>query len=220
MSIVCRLCGTSGDFRTLVARCRFDKSEIIRYICPECDVVFGPISMIEKPLAELADEYARLYASYSENDATAHELALFEQLNPFRRGCYLNFGQGKNRTVGELRGRGYEVYSFDLAVEGDYALTGDQVAAMRFDGIFSHNVIEHLQDPVRDFRFLASVLKADGRMAHATSEYIYATPDTRFHLFFFLGRSVWKLAEIAGLSVAGLSVLSGAANCAIFTRAT
>ena len=71
---------------------------------------------------------------------------------------------------------------------------------MRFDGIMSHNVIEHFQDPVTELRHMASLLRdKDSVMAHATGCYEYRYEYTRFHTFFYTGRSAAVLAEKAGL---------------------
>ena len=66
---------------------------------------------------------------------------------------------------------------------------------------FSNDLIEHLQNPVEELCFMKSLLKPDGKMYHATGCYEYAFEYTRFHLFFFLGRSLQLLAQKSGLEV-------------------
>ena len=66
---------------------------------------------------------------------------------------------------------------------------------MKFDRIFSNDLIEHLRFPVEELRFMRGLLKEDGAMYHATGCYEYAFEYTRFHLFFFTGRSLRLLAE-------------------------
>ena len=75
------------------------------------------------------------------------------------------------------------------------------LAALRFDGIYSNNVLEHLRQPVDTLRQLASLLNPGGRMSHATPCYEYLYEYTRFHLFFFLGRSRNYLAQHADLDI-------------------
>ena len=72
---------------------------------------------------------------------------------------------------------------------------------MRFHGIFSNNVLEHLRYPIQDLRFLARLLHPGGRMSHATPCFEYLYEYTRFHLFFYLGRSRQLLASESGLRI-------------------
>src|SRR6185437_6930982 len=66
----------------------------------------------------------------------------------------------------------------------------------------SNNVLEHLTDPVQTLRFLAGLLRdGQSKMAHATPCYRYSFEFTRFHLFFFAGRSLARVAARAGLAV-------------------
>jgi len=48
---------------------------------------------------------------------------------------------------------------------------------------------------------MAEYLKPEGRMAHATPCFEYLYEYTRFHLFFFPGRSRFHLARNAGLKI-------------------
>lgn len=71
---------------------------------------------------------------------------------------------------------------------------------MRFDGVFSNNVLEHLRYPVEDLKAISAILNQGGRMSHATPCFEYLYEFTRLHLFFFLGRSRELLVEKAGLT--------------------
>jgi 2-polyprenyl-3-methyl-5-hydroxy-6-metoxy-1,4-benzoquinol methylase len=76
----------------------------------------------------------------------------------------------------------------------------DSISA-KFDAIFSNNVVEHLRDPVADFKVMASYLRPGGVMVHATPCFELRYENTRFHTAFYLGRSVEVIAERAGLRV-------------------
>jgi len=54
---------------------------------------------------------------------------------------------------------------------------------------------------VAELQVMASLLPPDGLMSHATPCFEYRFEFTRFHLFFFLGRSRSFLAREAGLQI-------------------
>jgi len=227
----CPLCNwrdAAGKFGTLVTSCIFGGGELIRYQCPECDVIFGPKKMLRLSDAELSRDYEWHYQVFSEGDSTIQEVRAFHALMPDKNGVYLNWGTGAwSKTVDVLRQDGWNVYGYEphssastsspyLMSDNEYGykLHGsasanspylisdkEQLLAMRFDGIFSNNVLEHLRYPVRELSMMRDLLKEDGRMSHATPCFEYLYEFTRFHLFFFLGRSRFMLAELAGLHI-------------------
>lgn len=64
----------------------------------------------------------------------------------------------------------------------------------------SCNLLEHLQDPVEELKLMSGYLKDGGIMVHGTPCYQYKYANTRFHLYFFLGKSVEIMSERAGLT--------------------
>jgi len=72
---------------------------------------------------------------------------------------------------------------------------------MRFDGIFSNNALEHLRYPAHELSMMRALLNKGCKMSHATPCFEYLYEFSRFHLFFFLGRSRAILAEKAGLHI-------------------
>lgn len=209
--ILCRLCRqtqAAGLFRQVAARCAFGGGSLIRYQCPSCDVIFGPFKMFQLSDDELSDEYDAHYRVYEDGDSTDHELRAFYALNPIRSGRYLNFGAGRwSATSALLRNQGWDVMSFDPYVSGS---SGSEAGALqswsdlnklRFDGIFSNNVLEHLPDPVSTLRNLTRILEPGGQMVHATPCFEYLYEYTRFHLFFFTGKSADVLAQLAKLQM-------------------
>jgi len=69
------------------------------------------------------------------------------------------------------------------------------VSKLKFDGIFSHDVLEHLRYPVKTFELFAKLLNPGGKMAHATACYKYVYEYTRFHLVFYTGNAVEELCK-------------------------
>jgi len=140
----CPICGHRGSFRGIQSRCRFTKEVLDRFVCPSCDVVFGSMAMIRMPLDGLKREYDKLYSAYSENDTTQWEMRTFLSMKPKVGRHYLDFGCGKwSHTIGEATKVGFAVTGYD-----PYVGSREIGQPGTYDGIFSHNVIEHLQDPI------------------------------------------------------------------------
>ncbi len=209
MDLSCALCGHTAPVKAygaIEAQCRFGGGRLLRYQCPECDVIFGPMKMLDLNTHELTQEYNWHYRLFSEGDSTEQELRAFHSLQPRRDGCYLNFGAGAWSTSAKiLLAEGWNVVSYE-PTESAQVQTGlitrrEELAKLRFDGIYSNNVLEHLRHPISELRFLSSLLFPGGRMSHATPCYEYLYEYTRFHLFFYLGRSRNILANRAQLQL-------------------
>lgn len=206
----CPLCGYRGEtgkFGHLNANCIFGGGELVRHQCPECDVIFGPEKMFRLSEAELSQDYEWHYQVFTEGDSTAQEVRAFHALNPEKPGVYLNWGAGAwSKSVEVLRQEGWTVYGFEphgsASSGGPHVITSKAgLLEMRFDGIFSNNVLEHLRYPVRELSSMRELLKPGGKMSHATPCFAYLYEFTRFHLFFFMGRSRSILAQQANLHI-------------------
>jgi SAM-dependent methyltransferase len=148
----------------------------------------------------MESEYKRLYESYSEGDTTTYTIQTFFDMRPSASMEYLEYGCGKwSKTIPLLNKRGYKVRGYDMYVKPDHDLLVLNPLCMKFDGIFSHNVIEHLRDPIATLQELSKLLNPGGKMAHSTACYDYACAESQFHLFFFTGRSVEELCKKTGL---------------------
>ena len=207
--IQCELCGHAAPaaaFKMLETQCRFGGGRLLRHQCPHCDVIFGPAKMLRLNVEELDQEYHWHYRLFSEGDSTEQEIRAFEALTPRPGGVYLNYGAGAwSSSVQQLRAKGWNIVAFEptgsAQMQAGAVTRREELAGMRFDGIFSNNVLEHLRHPVQDLRFLTRLLQPGARMSHATPCYEYLYEYTRFHLFFYIGRSRQFLAEQAGLRI-------------------
>lgn len=206
----CPLCDyrdQPGKFGHLAASCIFGGGELARHQCPQCDVVFGPEKMFRVSEAALSRDYEWHYQVFSEGDSTAQEIRAFHALNPEKGGIYLNWGAGAwSKSVEVLRQEGWNVYGYEphgsASTGGPHVIASKaQLLEMRFDGIFSNNVLEHLRYPVRELSSMKELLKPGGKMSHATPCFAYLYEFTRFHLYFFLGRSRSVLARQANLHI-------------------
>ncbi|HEX9398467.1 MAG TPA: methyltransferase domain-containing protein [Anaeromyxobacter sp.] len=207
--MTCPLCGAAraaSEFPERLARCAFQGGRIRRRECPECGVVFGSPRMLGMSEERLSREYRDLYFTYEEGDTTEAEVAAFRALRPRPSGTYLNFGSGRwSKAADRVRAEGYRLVEYEPYAQPGTANPSlvtewDALARMKFDGIMSNNLIEHVQDPVALLRRLTTLLTDDAAsMVHATACYRYEYEYSRFHLFFFTGRSAEVLAQRAGL---------------------
>jgi hypothetical protein len=226
--ITCGICGYSERkkiFETKIARCFFNGGVLERYICPQCGVIFGPLKIAQMSRERLGREYRIHYKIFKEGDSTTQEMESFFALTPKKGKKYLNYGSGCwSDTFSKLTELGYEIYNYEpFAAESKqtHVITDRQrLLEMRFDGIFSCNVIEHLQDPIEELAFMYSLLNPDGKMAHGTACYEYAYEYTRFHLFFFVGQSLGFLAKGlgCGLQLSDRLVPTEAYRVCVFKR--
>lgn len=221
---LCPLCGYQGfseEFPVFESQCIFGGGRLRRHQCPKCNVIYGAKKMFALNAAELTQDYESHYRVFQEVDSTEQEIRAFHLLNPAKDGIYLNYGAGGwSKSVEVLRGQGWKVFAFEphdaAASNIDYLINSKaDLLKMRFDGIFSNNVLEHLRYPLEEIFFMKSILKDGGRMSHATPCFEYLYEYTRFHLYFYLGRSRGLLAEKANLVISDF-VVDNEFMCALY----
>lgn len=208
--IRCGICGFTGsehEAETVDAECAFDGGKLHRYVCPRCGAIFGPLKFSTQSPSEFDDDYTVHYTGYREGDSTEKEKRAFFLLNPTKQGAYLNYGCGSwSQTMKDLRSQGYQVYGYEpysKDIDNPYIITDrNELKRMRFNGIFSNDVLEHFADPVSELIFMKSLLATpEAMMSHCTGCYHYKYEYTRFHMFFFTGNAVPVMCRRAGLSV-------------------
>ncbi len=208
-TLACRICGHSalkGTYEQITSRCAFGGGVLIRFICPNCGCIFGPLKILNMDPLELSEEYKRHYYVYTEGDSTELELRAFNSLKPTKSGKYLNFGCGSwSKTIDYLRDDGYDIWGYEpFAPSQSPFILNDfmEVEGQKYDGIFTNNLIEHLQDPIAHFEALKPLLRnSKVLVAHSTACYEYAYEFTRFHLFFFTGNAVDVICQRTGYRV-------------------
>ena len=210
-NLSCALCGHTArrdSFAEHVTECIFEGGTITRQQCPVCDVIFGSDLMLDLSPEALTREYEWHYQIFSEGDSTEQEIRAFKALNPERGRAYVNWGSGAwSSSTEHLRAEGWEVYGYEPHGSahggGKYVLTTrSELEQIKPAGIFSNNVLEHFRYPVAALCDMASLLPAGALMSHATPCFEYRFEFTRFHLFFFLGKSREWIAKQANLSIA------------------
>jgi hypothetical protein len=166
--------------------------------------------MIDMPFLELMDTYGQLYKTYGEGNTTSFEVETARRILGQKDGIYLNFGCGKwSGSMDTLRAEGYNVIGYEPCPEASSEkAVGNKLENLKamFDGIYSHNVMEHLQRPLETMKTLKGMLNPHARMAHSTNCYRYTHEHSRWHLFFFVGKSVDFLCEKCGLEICDRSM--------------
>lgn len=207
--IICALCGHADDkiiFEPVISDCIFLGGRLLRHRCPNCDVIFGPQKMLSLDEEMLDLDYRNLYRIYSEGDSTESVIRTFYLLAPKKEGVYLDFGCGGewSQAIAKLRQEGWNIYGFEpsaLTTSEHVFSTWQEVEAMKFDGILSHNVLEHLFNPAGTTKRLSQLLLPGGRIVHATACFEYRYEYSHYHVFFFEGRSPDVLAEHSAMRI-------------------
>ncbi len=205
----CLICGNRKKRKKLqimTAECIFNGGKLERYVCDCCGAIFGPTKFSDLSQTEKDEDYYIHYLGFSEGDSTEKELRAFHMLQPKKNGIYLNYGCGNwSKSLQILREEGYNVYGFepyaDTGGEVPYMISDRSVLnRMRFDGIYSNDVIEHFVNPVEEFKYMKTLLRdSESKMSHSTACYIYKHEITRFHTYFFTGEALKYLCERTGL---------------------
>ena len=201
--VKCLICGheaSKASYETKTSECIFGGGRLERFVCPKCGCIFGPLKMMSLSTAQLNEEYTQHYSVYCEGDSTWKERLAFESLKPTKNGRYLNFGAGAwSKTTEELRQEGWDVWDYDPNAprcDVDWLIRSpQQLATMKFDGIFSNDVLEHFKNPLKELADMKAILSPGGKMVHCTGCYEYDCHYTRFHYIFYTGRSLEYIAE-------------------------
>lgn len=208
--LTCKICGYQAkrkSFEKKISECIFNGGKLERYVCPECGVIFGPTKFSDMSQNEIDEDYQVHYYGFHESCCLEHEVEAFYMLKPDKNGIYLNYGCGCwSKSIQKLRADGYNVYGYEpYAPETDnpYMITSkEEISKMRFNGIYSNDLLEHLIDPVEDLCFMKTLLmNPDAKMSHSTTCYAYNHEYTRFHTHFFTGKSLDVLCDRTALKI-------------------
>jgi hypothetical protein len=212
--IDCPCCGKRQFFSAMEKIEAVDflyQEKLRRFRCGECDLIFGPAPLLFLPKPDMSELYRLYYLLYEEGVTVSAQEKTFYLLNPAFDGAYLNYGCGYwQEGVQRLRAVQWQVWGFDPHLSEHrraelhslgLVISLDQLPHRQFSGLFSHNFIEHTQDPFELFQTLRTLLAPGAAMAHSTPCYEYLFEFSPFHLFFFTGRSIEALAARSGFTI-------------------
>lgn len=204
---VCESTVSTAEAEKLLSEDIYGGGRLLRYRCPCCGAVIGPNKMWDLSESELAQEYRQHYALHDEGETTDAEIEAFRSLNPQKGKRYLNYGCGAwSEAMDKLRQEGYDVWGFDpyAPCKSEHVINSfEDLDGKKYDGIFSHDLLEHLRYPVQTFRLFREILVDGGIMAHSTACYGYVYEYDRFHLVFYTGNAVATLCKKTGFAVMG-----------------
>ena len=202
---VCDTCDTAINLHTAEqkqANCFITGLTLSRVVCPNCGLIFGPVALIQCGPEKIARLYQILYSFHNEGDTVLPQEKTFYLMNPSQQGVYLNYACGSWQTgIDRLLNAGWNVVGYEPYLPYQHARIATQLDALEqplFDGIFTHNFLEHPLSIRASFKQFHQLLKADGLMAHSTPCYNYIFEESPFHLYFFTGRSIEALCEQTG----------------------
>ena len=157
---LCPLCGSRGEHFYYYSRQKRDF-----YLCPLCRLLYQETSS----LPDEEEERARysLHRNSEEDKGYVEWLERFISravLPWFRGGSILDFGSGPEPVLSRLlAGQGRDVYSYDKYFSPSWP--GDRT----FSFVILSEVLEHLADPLKEFRRIASLTEKNGRIVLQTS---------------------------------------------------
>lgn len=207
-SIKCPICSktikdTANHLR--ISTNFWNTGDLIRVECPHCDVVFGPLSIINRDSRRLSEDYKILYTYYKEGETPIYQKMAFDRLKTSKEKNYLNYACGDWKNgIENLRNDGWNIYGYEpnLPYQTDSIKTDfKELSEIKFDALMTHNFIEHIQNPIQVFTEWNQMLQIGNKMVHSSPCFKWKFDFSNFHLYFFLGKSLDILAKRTGFRV-------------------
>jgi len=198
--INCKLC----EFNINLTTCKnykdndiFEAGELIRYQCPNCDVIFGDLRFLNMEIDEISKDYEDAYSFFNEGETSNFILSVLNTINLGKCKTYLDYACGKNENnLNLLNQNGYNTYGFDSYVEMNHPKFLSIINEnLKFDIVYSNNFIEHVINPFDDLNKLINLLNSNGKLVLISPCWEYCISFTHYHTFFFVGRSIENLCN-------------------------
>jgi hypothetical protein len=197
--IKCRICDKESDnfeVYKAISCVDFLPEEIIRHQCDNCEVIFGSEEFINLTQEQLFDLYKKLFETYSDTDFTHREVEVVLSLNPDPEDKILIWGCGNTSSVSYLRNTGLNVFGYEPNIQSNNKFILKNINYDdKYNYIVSNDLIEHLQDPIKQLNIMKDMLEPGGKMAHRTDCYRYVHEYSPFHLYFLIGKSTDIIAQ-------------------------
>lgn len=201
----CNICDHTNDissYKKYICNDMFYAGQLVRYQCPNCDVIFGDLRFLNLDLSIIAEDYTDLYSFYNEGDTSKYILHIFNLLNYKNDRSYLDYACGKwNNTINILEKLNYTIHGYDKYVHSGQQNILNDISGKKFDVIYSSNYIEHVIDPINDLAILVDHLNDNGQLLFITGCFEYRHESSHYHTYFFLGRSINILCQKLGIKL-------------------
>lgn len=189
LNLSCPLCKTINPiqkYKQYVSNDIFQMDKIVRFQCSECDVIFGDLRVLSLSQDELIQDYIDTYSYFKEGTYDDWFLNLFINILKFPKNQkILDYGAGNTLNYHSLlKIQGFNIDAYDKFINPIILKKND------YDIVFSHNVIEHLINPIDDINDMLSYLKDNGILIISSPCWNYCYEFTHFHTFFFVNKSV------------------------------
>lgn len=100
---------------------------------------------------------------------------------------------------------GFDVYGFEPSLERQhpaiFTSLEDVARNGPFDGIFTHNFIEHVQNPASFFAQIRDLSTPGAKVAHSSACYDYRYEKSPFHLFFLSHAALEMIGSLSGHTI-------------------
>jgi hypothetical protein len=192
---VCNFNAAIKEYKTIFANDIFNFGIIKRFICPQCDVIFGDMKFITLDPIEIQRDYQDVYSYYKEGTIDSFFINLIQSLQIIKKeNKIIDYGSGNKLTYhSTLRNIGYNIVKYDKYIKDKDMI--QELIPETYDILFNHNVIEHVIEPYRDISEMISLIKKNGLLILSSSCWEYRYECTHYHTFFFVGRSVDYLCK-------------------------
>lgn len=187
----CRICKHTNiitNYKKYYSNDMFHAGQLVRYQCPNCDVIFGDLRFLGLPASEIDDDYSDLYSYHKEGNSGPIFYECMKQIPYFldKTKSILDFAAGVwSSLIPSFRDDGYNIIGYDKYVENcNYIVPS--IEGCKFDIVYTSNYIEHVIDPVKNFKELMTHVEDDGVLIMIGPCFDYHMPNTHYHTFFFV----------------------------------
>ena len=197
----CKVCEHSSSikkYKKLTVRDRFEAGRLVRYQCPNCEVIFGDLRFLGLPSEEIDKDYEDVHVIFSETDTSEGRVIMFNKFELDKSLEYLDYACGAfPDTLNKLNNQGWTTYGYDKHVTVPHSRFLSNIDNRTFDVVYTNNYIEHLIDPIKDFDDILKHVKPGGKLIMASPcwEFRYCYDISHHHTFFFSEKSLKVLEK-------------------------
>ncbi len=166
----------------------FNAGALIRYECPSCNAIFGDLRFLNLSPTEIDKDYEDVYSYYAEGNTGPIYYQIISSMSEFndKTKTILDFAAGKWSSLIKIqRDLGYNILGYDKYVKDNNEYTISTLNGQTFDIVYTTNYIEHLINPVEQFRELMNCVNENGILVMIGVCWNYCVEMTHYHTIFF-----------------------------------